>query len=59
VCFTLRFIKLVFTSDQYTKLKPGDKGTVHYIDDLGTVHIQWDNGSTLGMIIGEDIIKKL
>jgi hypothetical protein len=24
------------------------------VDDLGTVHVRWDNGSTLGLVPGED-----
>lgn len=47
-------VKLVHTSDQYTKNKPGLEGTVIFTDDEGTVHVQWDNGSTLGLIPGED-----
>ena len=50
-------IELIFTSDPYTKLKSGDKGTVLFIDDIGTIHIKWDNGSRLGMVLGEDSIK--
>lgn len=29
----------------------GIKGTVFCVDDLGTVHVNWDNGSTLGAVI--------
>lgn len=49
-----RRVRLVHTSDQFTGLKPGDEGTVDWADDIGTVHIHWDNGSGLGMIPGED-----
>jgi hypothetical protein len=45
---------LKYTSDPYTNLKPGDEGTVDHIDDIGIVHIDWDNGSTLGLVPGED-----
>ncbi len=31
-----------------------NKGEVVYVDNLGTVHIKWDNGSTLGMVPGKD-----
>lgn len=41
------------SSDPYTKLVFGDEGEVTTVDDLGTVHIKWDNGSTLGMITEE------
>lgn len=32
----------------------GCKGTVTTVDDMGTIHTQWDNGSSLGLIPGED-----
>lgn len=32
-------------TDPYTKLKPGDQGTVSCIDDTGTVFVNWDCGS--------------
>jgi hypothetical protein len=36
--------------DPYSKLKPGDMGTVSFVDDIGSIHIKWDNGSTLGLL---------
>ena len=50
-------IELIKTTDPYTELKPGDRGIVQFIDDIGTIHIKWDNGSTLGLIPGEDQYK--
>ena len=47
-------IELIYTSDPYTDLKPGDRGTVDFVDDMGTIHVNWDNGSTLGLVPGED-----
>ena len=32
----------------------GTKGTVMFVDDIGTVHVRWENGSSLGLIYGED-----
>lgn len=29
----------------------GTEGTVNYIDDMGTIHISWDNGSSLGAVL--------
>ena len=43
-------IQLVRTEDPYTNLRPGDEGTVSLIDSMGTVHVNWDNGSKLGLI---------
>ena len=52
-------VELVFTSDPYTRLKPGAQGTVNHVDSMGTIHIDWDNGSGLGMVPGEDEVRKL
>ncbi len=51
-------VELVSMDDPYTKLKPGDQGTVSFVDDTGTVFVNWDSGSTLGAVYGVDIIKK-
>lgn len=32
----------------------GTQGTVEFIDDLGDIHVRWDNGSGLALIPGED-----
>jgi hypothetical protein len=47
-------VRLIRCSDPYTKLTTGDEGVVSHIDDMGTVHVKWDNGSSLGLIQGED-----
>jgi len=39
------------------KLKPGDKGTVGFIDDTGTIFVTWDKGSSLGLVYGVDSYK--
>ncbi|MCC7571080.1 DUF4314 domain-containing protein [Candidatus Micrarchaeota archaeon] len=52
-------VELVSMNDPYTKLKPGDTGTVDFVDDTGTVFIIWDSGSHLGVVFGEDEIRLL
>ncbi len=32
----------------------GTLGTVNFIDDAGTIHVSWDNGSSLGLIYPVD-----
>ena len=32
----------------------GTKGTVDHVDDMGTIHIKWDNGSSLGICLDTD-----
>lgn len=36
----------------------GTKGTVISVDDIGTIHVQWDNGSSLGIAFRKDSCKK-
>lgn len=50
-------VELAYMNDPYSKLKPGDRGTVDVIDDIGTIFCTWDNGSTLGIVYGEDAVK--
>lgn len=52
-------VALVRMSDPYSKLKPGDEGTVELVDDAGTIFCNWDCGSSLGVVYGEDEVKKL
>jgi uncharacterized protein DUF4314 len=43
-------IRLISTSDPYTQLRPGTLGTTTGTDSMGTLHVRWDDGSTLGLI---------
>lgn len=45
--------------DPYSRLEPGDRGTVNHVDDTGTVFVNWDCGSGLGMVYGVDQIRAL
>ncbi len=37
----------------------GTKGTVEFVDDMGTVFCKFDNGRSLGVIPGEDSFHKI
>jgi hypothetical protein len=37
----------------------GTKGVVIHIDDIGTMHVNWETGSTLGVVPGIDLVKRL
>ena len=53
-------VELISMNDPYNKsLKPGDQGTVRLVDDIGTIFVDWDCGSGLGIAYGEDFVKRL
>ena len=37
----------------------GTLGTVKCVDDIGTIHVKWDNGSGLGVVYGIDSCMKV
>ena len=47
-------IVLEYMGDDPHPIASGTKGTVRIVDDLGTVHCNFDNGRRLGLIPGED-----
>lgn len=50
---------LTATTDQYTNLEPGALGTISHVDDSGTIFVDWDCGSKLGLIPGIDFFEVL
>ena len=53
-------VELTHMNDPYnTTLLPGAQGTVIGVDDIGTIHVKWDCGSSLGVVFGEDSCRKL
>lgn len=47
-------IRLNNMEDPFAPVEPGTMGTLRVIDDIGTFHINWDNGRTLGVVPGVD-----
>ena len=52
-------IELISMNDPYAKLTPGEQGTVQFVDDIGTIFVNWDCGSGLGVAYGEDTIRRI
>lgn len=50
---------LINMNDPFAPVPAGTKGTVVHVDDIGTIHMKWDNGRTLGLVPGEDSFRKL
>ena len=44
----------VVSVDDNVIVPPGTLGTVDSADDMGTLHVVWDNGSRLGLLPGAD-----
>jgi hypothetical protein len=39
--------------------KIGTKGTVVGVDDIGSIMVRWDSGSSLSVAFGEDICRRI
>ena len=52
-------VKLVRMNDPFTQIPVGTIGIVTGVDDTGTIHTVWSNGSTLGVVFGEDECVKI
>ena len=49
-------VRLVRMNDPFRPdLKEGELGTVRAVDSIGTIHVSWDCGSSLGVVYGEDM----
>jgi len=46
-------------NDPHHPVESGTRGTVEHVDDMGTIHMSWDNGRTLGIVPGEDEFRRL
>ena len=46
-------------NDAYRTIPAGTQGTVIAVDDIGTIHVSWDTGSSLGVVYGLDKIEKV
>lgn len=52
-------LELIEMGDDPHPVASGTRGTVKVVDDMGSIHMQWDNGRTLALIPGEDRFRKL
>ena len=37
----------------------GTQGTVTGVDDIGSIMVDWDNGSGLSIVYGEDVCRRI
>ncbi len=50
-------IQLISMRDEKHPILPGTIGEVTHIDDLGSIHMKWQNGSSLALIPEVDSFK--
>ena len=52
-------VELVKMDDPYREMPPGLQGVVTGIDDTESIHVDWQNGSSLAVVYGEDYAVKI
>lgn len=52
-------LMLLSMNDPHHPVESGTRGTVEHVDDMGTIHMRWDNGRGLGLVPGEDEFRRL
>jgi len=52
-------IMLLQMGDDPRPIEPNTRGTVKAVDDIGTLHCAFDNGRSLGIVPGEDSVRRL
>lgn len=52
-------VECLLMMDPFAPVPSGTRGTVVHVDDMATIHVHWDNGSSLGLVRGEDSFRKL
>lgn len=50
---------LLGMGDDPRPIESGTRGTVRFVDDMATVHCDFDSGRSLGLAYGEDRYRKL
>ena len=54
-----RILLMEMGDDDPRPIPPNTRGTVNFVDDMGTVHCKFDNGRNLGLAYGADRYRKL
>ena len=47
-------LELIKIYDYINQVPSGVTGEVSNVDDVGTIHVSWNNGSSLGLVVGID-----
>ncbi len=52
-----KMITLIRMGNDPNPIRSGEKGTIKFVDGIGQIHVEWDNGRSLALIPGEDVYK--
>jgi hypothetical protein len=52
-------VELVKMDDPYREMPLGMQGVVTGVDDSGSIHVDWQNGSSLAVIFREDECRRV
>ena len=52
-------VRCLNMDDPYAPIPIGMLGTVEFVDDMGTIHVHWSNGPSLGLIYGKDSFERV
>ena len=52
-------IELISMEDSLAPVPSGTRGTVKIVDDMGQIHMHWDNGRSLAIVPSADLFRKL
>lgn len=52
-------VRCIYMDDPYNPVPSNTEGIVEKVDDSGTIHVIWDNGSSLGLIPNVDAFEKV
>jgi hypothetical protein len=47
-------LRLIQMNDEPNPVPAGTEGSIYHVDDTGTIHLKWDDGCELGVMIGLD-----
>ncbi|MCI8470646.1 MAG: DUF4314 domain-containing protein [Clostridia bacterium] len=50
-------VQLIKMYDLTNSVLSGTMGIIDFVDDVGTIHVNWETGSTLGLVVGIDEFK--